>query len=138
MALEIRDYVARAKAEPTTENIEQLWRQVFLLKGWYFLPAESRQGCERPAVMLLDEEPWLVCFTNIRRLKDFTRRTGRAAPNGDFFLLVLDPFRSMQQIAAIADRIRGVVFNPDSPGTFRAPIDALQDYARHFGVPMSQ
>jgi hypothetical protein len=136
MALEIRDYVARAKSEPSTENIQNLWRAVFLLKGWYFLPAESREGSDRPSVMLIDDEPWLICFTNIRRLKAFARSTGQAAPSGEVFLLVLDPQQSMSQIREVSERVRGVVFNPDSPAAFRAPVDALLQYADHFGVPL--
>lgn len=136
--MEIRDYVALARAEPSTERIKQLWRAVFLLKGWYFLPAESREGSERPAVMLVDDEPWLVCFTNIRRLKAFSSATARTAPNGDFFLLVLDPQRAMRQIINISEQIEGVVFNPDSPETFRAPVEALVQYAEHFGVPLGR
>lgn len=138
MALEIRDYVARAKADPSTEYIQDLWRAVFLLKGWYFLPAESREGCERPSVMLVGDEPWLVCFTNIRQLKAFSRATDRAAPGGEFYLLVIDPHQAMHQIIELADRIKGVVFNPDSAATFRAPVHALRDYAEHFGVPMNR
>lgn len=136
MALEIRDYVARAKADPSTAHIQDLWRAVFLLKGWYFLPAESRAGCERPSVMLVDEQAWLVCFTNIRRLKAFSRATGRAAPDGEFYLLVVDPRQAMLQILGLADRIHGVIFNPDSPASFRAPVHALREYAEHFGVPL--
>lgn len=134
MALEIRDYVARAKADPTTENIQALWQAMFLLKGWYFLPAENRNGPNRPTVMLVDAEPWLVAFTNVRRLKDFARTTGRAEPSGEVFLMVLDPRESMEQILDVREQVRGVVFNPDSPATFRAPVDALQQYAEHFGA----
>lgn len=136
MALEIRDYVARAKANPSTEYIQDLWQAVFLLKGWYFLPAESREGCERPSVMMVGGEPWLVAFTNIRQLKAFSRATGRAGANGEFYLLVIDPRQAMHQIIEIADHIEGVIFNPDSPATFRAPVHALLQYAEHFGVPL--
>ncbi len=136
MASEIRDYLARAKADPTTANIEALWRAVFLLKGWYFLPAESREGPNTPTVMLVDDEPWLVAFTNVRRLKAFARANGRGADTGEVFLLVLDPQESMAQILEVADRVAGVVFNPDSPQAFRAPVDALVQFAEHFGVPI--
>ena len=139
MASEIRDYVACAKADPTTENIKALWKAMFYLKGWYFLPAESREGPNRPTVMLVDDQPWLVAFTNVRRLKDFARATGRADEDtGEVFLLVLDPQESMAQIMEIREQIRGVVFNPDSPATFRAPVEALDQYADHFGVMPSE
>jgi hypothetical protein len=134
--MEIRDFVARAKAEPSTENIEALWRAMFLLKGWYFLPAQQREGPSHPTVMLIDDRPWLVAFSNVRRLKAFAQSAGRVADDGEVLLLVLDPLESMEHIVEVADSVDGVVFNPGSEQTFRAPVQALVDYARHFGVPI--
>ncbi len=138
MPKEIKDYVRNARQNPTTENIQKLWKSVFWLKGWYFLPSESREGPSNPSVMLVDGEPWLVAFTNVRRLEAFAQATGRAADSGEVFLLVLDPLESMQKILSVRDQIRGVVFNPDSDSTFRAPVQALEDYAHHFGVPLEE
>ena len=76
MAKEIRDYVARARAESSTENIQALWRAVFMLKGWYFLPSEDVEGPSHPTVVVVDEQPWLIAFTNVRRLKAFAARSG--------------------------------------------------------------
>ncbi|TXD42770.1 hypothetical protein FRC96_02475 [Lujinxingia vulgaris] len=133
-ALEIRDYVARARREPTTENIEALWRAVFLLKGWYFLPTERQDGPSTPMVTLLGDQPWLVAFTNVRRIKEFSRQVGRAAPDGSVQLLVLDPRESMERIVAVQDQIMGVVFNIGSEETFRAPVAAIKAYAARMGL----
>ncbi|MFW5968681.1 MAG: SseB family protein [Persicimonas sp.] len=138
MAGQIRDYVKRARREPSTENLEALWRAVFLLKGWYFLPAAEREGPNHPAVMVVEGEPWLVAFTNVRRLEEFARGLGRVDDDETLHLLVLDPLESMQKILEVRDSIHGVVFNPDSPSTFRAPVDALEGYADHFDVPLDQ
>jgi hypothetical protein len=133
---QIRDFVAQARSEPSTENIEALWHAVFMLKGWYFLPAEDVEGPSHPTVAMIDGQPWIIAFTNVRRLKAFARQQGRMAEDGEVHLLVLDPADSMEKILAVRDSVVGVVFNPSSPETFRAPVDALEEYARHFGVPL--
>lgn len=136
MPTEIREYVRRAKADPTTDNIEALWRAVFLLKGWYFVPAERKEGPNRPMVTMLDGEPWLPAFTNVRRYRDFGEDIDRVDDEGEMHLLVLDPGASMEKILDVRDAIRGVVFNPGSSVTFRAPVEALEAYAEHFDVPL--
>ncbi len=136
MPTEIREYVQRAKAEPTTEHIEELWRAVFLLKGWYFIPAENREGPNRPMVTMMEGEPWLPAFTNVRRYRDFGQHAGRVDDDGEMHLLVLDPGESMEKLLEVRDAVRGIVFNPGSAVTFSAPVEALEEYAEHFDVPL--
>ncbi len=133
---EIRDYVAQAKRDPRTENIEALWRAVFLLKAWYFLPARDDEGPAFPTASIIDGGSWLLAFTNVRRLEEFARTAGREADDGSVPLLVLDPGESMRRILEVRNSIAGVIFNVDSPSTFRAPVEALQAYAEHFDVPV--
>lgn len=133
---EIRDFVAQAKRDPRRENIEALWRAVFLLQAWYFLPSRDDEGPAFPTVSFIDGQSWLLAFSNVRRLEDFARAVGRDAEDGSVPLLVLDPKASMQRILAVRDDIAGVIFNVDSPATFRAPVDALEAYAQHFKVPL--
>ena len=138
VAKEIKEYVAQARALPSTEHLEAMWRAVFLLQGWYFLPSQSQEGPAYPTVSLIDDQPWVLIFTNVRELKTFARSQGRAAPDGSVPLLVLDPLESMEQILANKAHLTGALFNPGSEATFRAPLQALEDYARHFGVPLSE
>lgn len=133
---QIRDFVARAKSNPTTENLEALWRATFMLKGWYFLPSEDAEGPTHPTVVIVDDDPWIIAFTNVRRLEAFAADQGRMAEDGEVHLLVLDPGESMEKILAVRDTVTGVLFNPGSPETYRAPVEALEQYARHFGVPL--
>ncbi len=135
-ARQIRDYVADARRDPSTENIQALWRSVFMLKGWYFLPSRSDEGPAYPTVSTIEGRPWLLAFTDVRRIKAFAKKTGRLADDGTVPLLVLDPLESMQRILEVRQSIDGVIFNLDSDATFRAPVDALEAYARHFGVPL--
>ncbi len=134
-AREIRDYVQIARQEPTTEHLEALWRAVFLLKGWYFLPAHADTETF-PMVSLIDDEPWLLGFTNVRRLQEFARAHRRVNPDGSIPLLVLDPLDSINHLQEVQDHVTGVLFNIGSDETFRAPTGALLDYARHFGLPL--
>lgn len=136
MPTEIRQYVARAKREPTTENIEALWRTVFLRKGWYFLPSRDDEGPAFPTATLVDGQPWLLAFTNVRLLEDFAEAKDRVNDDGTVPLLVLDPGESMRRILDAREAIEGVIFNIDSPSTFRAPVEALEAYAEHFEVPI--
>ena len=135
-AREIRDYVAQAKKAPTTENIEALWRAVFMLQAWYFLPSTTAEGPAYPTVSKIEGEPWLLAFSNVRRIKEFARAAGRGDDDGSVPLLVLDPGESMGRILEVADQIEGVIFNIDSQATFRAPVEALEAYAHHFDVPI--
>lgn len=134
---EIRDYVARARREPTTEHIEELWRAVFLLQAWYFLPSRD-EGPAFPVASEIDGAPWLLAFTNFRRLKDFARSIDRINPDGSAPMLVLDPAESTSKILSVRDSIEGVIFNIDSESTFRAPVQALESYAEHFEIPIDE
>lgn len=136
MAREIQDYVAQAKEEPTTANLEALWRAVFLLQGWYFLPSRSGDGPAFPTVIMVDGAPWVLVFTNVRRLKAFARAADRVNPDGSTPMLVLDPGSATDQILAHRGELAGAIFNPDAEDSFRAPIEALEAYAHHFGVPL--
>lgn len=136
MGIEIKDYVDRAKNEPTRERIEEMWRAVFLLQGWYFLPSRSDDGPAFPTVVEIDKEPWVLIFTNVREIKTFARQQGRSTSDGSTPLLVLDPLESMERILAEKKTLAGAIFNPDSEATFRAPLEALEAYAHHFGLPL--
>jgi hypothetical protein len=50
---------------------------------------------------------------------------------------VLDPLTSMEHLEGVRGEVAGVVFNAGSDASFRAPTEALFEYARGFGVPLS-
>lgn len=132
--LEIKDHVALAREDPTDANIEKLWRAVFRLQAWYFLPARDVEGPSSPLVVENDDGVWLLVFTDFRRLSAFASELGRRTQDGSVRMLVLDPRQSMEQVHAVSDHIEGVLFNPGDAATFRAPVDALSAYAGHFGL----
>jgi hypothetical protein len=129
--IEIRDLVDLARQQPTDANIEALWKAVFLLRAWYLMPARPEDPNSYPLVTLVDGQAWLLAFTNFRRLRDMQRSIGRA---GDSKMLMLDPGQAMDQILSVRKHIRGVIFNPESDESFRCEVDALEAYARHFGL----
>jgi len=132
--LEIRDYIRRAKREPTREYLEEMWRAMFTLKAWYFLPAREEEGPNRPMVLELDGAPWLPVFTNVRRYRSFAEAVGYLDEGDSTHALMLDPGESLEQIREVEAAVEGVCFNPGSEVAVRAPVEALVEYARHFGI----
>lgn len=132
--LHIKDYVALARQEPTTENLEALWRSVFMLKAWYFMPASDQEGPSYPSVANIDGKNWLLAFTNHRRIKEFAKSTDRLNAKGEVLLLVLDPQVSVDRAREVRDHVEGVIFNIDSEEMFRTTIEGLMGFARHFGL----
>jgi len=133
--MEIRDYIERAHEDPSTEHIEALWRAVFTLKAWYFVPADDREGPTRPMVTMLGGEPWIPAFTGVRTYRAFVEATGRGGEGDELHGLLLDPGEAMQRITEVREAVTGVVFNPGTAIAFRAPVDALEEYALHFDIP---
>jgi len=133
--LEVRDYIQRARREPTREHLEEMWRAIFTLKAWYFLPAREEEGPNRPLVLELEGEPWLAVFTNVRRYREFAGEVGRVDSDGSIHALMLDPGESLERIRGLEASVEGVCFNPGSAIAVRAPLEALVEYARHFEIP---
>ena len=131
--MQIREYIEQAQREPTTEHIEAMWRAVFMLKAWYFLPATDEEGPTRPMVTELEGRHWIPAFTDVRTYRAFVDRQG--SDDEEMRALLLDPGESMERIVEVREAIAGVVFNPRSPIAFRAPVDALESYALHFDIP---
>lgn len=134
--MEIREYVVQAKRDPSRENLEELWRAVFLLKAWYFVPVSDEEGPTRPMVTRLEERYWIPAFTDVRNYRTFVEGSDQLESAEELHALLLDPGESMEQILKVRDAIAGVVFNPASDYTFRAPVEALEGYAEHFDVPV--
>lgn len=130
--MEIKDHVARAQIEPSDANIEALWRAVFELQVWYLLPSEV-EGPSTPMVLVIDEEPWLVVFTNFRRLREFLETQDLLGGRRDVPMIILNPLEAMMKIREHSKFIKGVVYNPLTEERFRAPVTALDQYAAHFG-----
>ncbi len=135
--LSIAEYVEQARRDPSTEHIEALWRAVFLRNAWHFIPSQA-SGPASPTVAPIDGAHWLLAFTSPRPLKDFARAKDRLNDDGSAPILSLTPLEAMEHILKIGDHIEGVLFDIGQDATFRAPTDALESYARHFGVPIDE
>ncbi len=134
--MEIRDYVLQAKREPSREHLEELWRAVFMLKAWYFVPAAEDEGPTRPMVTVLEGDCWIPTFTDVRNYRGFVDHSEQLASGRELHALLLDPGESLQRILQVREAVDGVVFNPGSAFEFRAPVGALEEYAEHFDVPV--
>lgn len=132
--MEIRDLVAIARQNPTEVTVRDLWQAVFRLQAWYFLPVEDVEGPSNPAMTEVDGEPWLVAFTNFRRLRDFSRLIGRiGSEDSEMNMLILNPLQSLGKFREEVE-IAGVIFNPQSDETFRATREAFLAYSDYFGI----
>lgn len=132
--LHIKDHVARARQEPTTENLEALWKSVFMLKAWYFMPSSDQEGPSYPTVVKIEGKTWLLAFTNHRRIKEFAKSSGRLNARGEVLLLVLDPQQSVDRAREVQEFVDGVIFNIDSDEMFRTTTEGLLGFAKHFGL----
>jgi hypothetical protein len=134
MATELHEYISQAKQDPSRQNLREMWRRMFMLKGWYFLPAEDREGPNRPAVLQFDDGAWLPICTDVRRLRALADRAGRLSEDGEMNILVMDPRESMGRITEVSQALEGVVFNPGTQASVRAPVAALEEFADEFDV----
>lgn len=130
--MELKDRIELAKREPTTENLQAMWRAVFVQRAWYFVPAGG--GETHPMVAELDDGVWLLAFTDFRRLNAFARERGLRDESGDLPMLVLAPPVAMRKVREFAKHLDGVLFNVGTDQSFRAPVAALEQFAEHFGV----
>ena len=126
--------IRTAREEPTSENIETMWRHVFAIPAWYFLPSQL-DGPATPLVAQVDGGNWLVAFTHFRALNEFARERGMRSDQGEVPMLALSPAESCVRVREVAPHIDGVVFNLGSDLAFRAPPEALAEFASRFVEP---
>jgi hypothetical protein len=138
MARELVDLIEQAKADPSREHLEEMWRAVFLRKAWYLVPARDEVGPNRPMVLSTDNGYWMPVFTNVRHYRKFAAEVGREADDGEMHGLMLDPGEAVSRILGVDEALNGVVFDAGTPHPFRAPLEALKAYARQFDVPLER
>ncbi len=128
---EITAAIRNARDEPTSQNIEAMWRRVMGLPAWYLLPA-ALDAATTPLVAQLDDGDWIVAFTHFRALNEFARERGMRSDTGEVPMLALQPGEAVERIRELSDHVAGVVFNPGSELAFRAPVAALLDFVARF------
>jgi hypothetical protein len=138
MAGELVDLIEQAKADPSREHLEEMWRAVFLRKAWYLVPARDEVGPNRPMVLSTDNGYWLPVFTNVRHYRQFAAEVGRENDDGEMHGLMLDPGEALSRILEVDEALDGVVFDAGTSHPFRAPLEALKAYAQQFDVPVEE
>ncbi len=128
---EISDKIRAAQADPSTEELETMWRAVFALPAWYFLPAVA-EGPSTPLVARIDEGDWVLGFTHLRALNAFAAAQGMRTEEGEVPMLPLSPREAWEKLEEVADHVDGLWFNAGTDLSFRAPNVALAEFASRF------
>lgn len=128
---EVAEAIRLARDEPTFENLEAMWRHVLRLPAWYLLPA-ALEAETTPLVAQLDDGDWILAFTHFRALNTFARERNMRSDNGDIPMLAVPPLDAVERISQLADHIDGILFNLGTDLAFRAPPNALTEFARRF------
>lgn len=125
---EIGAILDAARDTPTTENLERMWRAVFALPAWYFVPAQS-EGPTTPVALQVDGGWWLPVFTHFRALNEFARQNELRTDQGEVPLLALPPRQALEHWREVSANLEGVLFNASTKWTFRAPREAFDEIA---------
>lgn len=120
--------IRTARDEPSSENLETMWRHIMRLPAWYLLPA-SLDGPTTPLVAQLDDGRWIVAFTHFRALNEFARENEMRSDTGEVPMLALPPAEAVDRVREVAAHVDGIVFNASTDLALRAPTDALQEIA---------
>jgi len=131
---DIATTIRTARQNPSSENLEAMWQAVMRLPAWYFLPAALGEETT-PLVGELDDGRWLLAFTHFRALNDFARVRDMRSTAGEVPMLALSPTAAVAHLGDVAAHIEGVAFNLGGDLVFRAPTQALLQFAERFLAP---
>ena len=122
---------AEGKRTQSQAAMAQLWAAVYALPSWYFVIRPERQPVS-PFVGVVDNQPFLMAFTDKQRADQFARRQGFVDAAGATSILAT----SVQGMVQNADDYRaqgvfGILFN-DGPNGFFAPLTNLAPMWQYF------
>lgn len=102
--------------------MEQLWAAVYALPSWYTV---ARPDSTQSFVGVVDNQPFLMAFTDKQRADQFARRQGFIDAAGSTTILALPVNGVVQMADQYRDQgIFGILFN-DGPAGFFAPLTNL-------------
>lgn len=130
--MHIDDLVYATKMNPTTDNIIALWKDVFVRKCWYLLPAND--GYTQPLVIDNEDRIGLPIFTSYEKMEAFADKRELKAAGEPLKMLVLSPYDAMLKILKTKDSIDEVIFNAGGKHGFRVTPAILEQYADYFNV----
>lgn len=135
MTTKVERLIKGARQEPSRDNLIEMWRHLFFLKAWYFMPNRTTEGPAEPVLIDGHDGNILPAFTSVRRLRDFCEATGRTNETDDVPLLGLSPLEAVDNTRQHREAIDTVVFNPDTEISVSCPTEALIKYADYFNLP---
>ncbi|MBV9788761.1 MAG: hypothetical protein JOZ51_11335 [Chloroflexi bacterium] len=122
---------AEGKRTQSEAAMAQLWAAVYALPSWYFVIKPERQPVS-PFVGVVDNQPFLMAFTDKQRADQFARRQGFVDASGATSILAT-PVQGMVENAEQyrAQGVFGILFN-DGPNGFFAPLANLTPMWQYF------
>ena len=128
---DIDDLVDAAKAQPTPEGLEPLYRATFALPAWHFVGTGAFPNV-RPFCGIVDDVGYVMAFTNPDRARFYAGQQGVLA-FGDKPSILSFPVEEAIRHCIELHRIkaRGVLFD-DGWGNWHFPLQALPEYHRRY------
>lgn len=122
---------AEGKQTQSQASMARLWEAVYALPSWFFVVHPERQPVS-PFVGVVDQQPFLMAFTDKQRADQFARRQGFVDASGATSILAT-PVQGMVQTAEAyrEQGIFGILFN-DGPNGFFAPLTNLVPMWQYF------
>lgn len=125
------DELARAATSDNgQERLSALWRATFTLERWYFVLRGELEN-PRPFVGVYDGKPFVLAFTNGKRVRDFAVANGYAADDDNAFSITMTPDATVEAAAGwAAQGIHAITFDHGVTGYF-APLANLEAIRAH-------
>lgn len=125
------DIDALATAARQDGNMAPLWKAVYDLERWWFMPTGDRAD-PRPFCGVLDGKPYLMAFTTGDRARDFAIAQGRGDDDGGASAIAMPPKGVVEMAPSYEEQgVFGIVFDHHVSGFF-APLANLDPMWRHF------
>jgi hypothetical protein len=126
---------AECRSDGSRESMDRLWRAVYALKQWHFVPrGEMEPNTIRAFVGEVDGKPYVFAFTDDRRAHAFAVRQKLQTSEGAFGILSMQTRAAVNYVHRLGEQgVFGILFN-DGPSGFFAPIGNVLPMARYFGL----
>lgn len=121
---------SRDAANKTGEH--NLWNAVMHLPCWYFVGASTDDGDMEPLVGMMDDQPYLVAFTDEDRAADFAESRAAESGSEEASFMEADLPDAIEFCKALRDSgVEGVFFNADSEAFAASLSDVIDMYTRY-------
>jgi hypothetical protein len=128
--------------DPRPQALDDLWKSLFRLPRWYFLMTPESAAKKEPAVVVLDDQGWLMAFTDPEKASRYARAKSHISDAGTWYLseapdggtgtplaLDLTPAQALAMLQANTDPAvtGGIRFNEGAMRGWFAPLKSVSD-----------